>query len=304
MRDADDVPVAALLAGEAHGSARRRAHGRAGGRRDVDPVVVPAPARAEGRRDRAAHRVRDRRRAARLAATDGRRSLEARRLGGRGAAEPEVPGGAEPGAVAPDANVAVDLPVRRRSSWPACSTVCSTRSCTSRRDVRPADGRAAGGVLLEQRAPGGEPHDAVDLEAGGLLVAPHGGVGLRTEHAVGGDSSAFWTSATSSPSLPSWSGSPPSRISIARLAGDSAATAALTSPETCAAAIGAAGPATTAVASAADTCFLRLFSRRALRQELAPAPGPLESSGSTAQARPDPGGRASSMSPSVSGLRG
>src|SRR5215213_1960736 len=59
------------------------------------------------------------------------------------------------------------------------------------------------------------------------------------------------------------SGSPPSRISIARLAGDSAATAALTSPETWAAAIGAPGPATTAVASAADRCFLRLFSRRA-----------------------------------------
>ena len=65
------------------------------------------------------------------------------------------------------------------------------------------------------------------------------------------------------PGCPTRSGRPPSRISIALLAGDSAATAALTSPETWAAAMGAPGPATTAVASAADRCFLRLFSRRA-----------------------------------------
>ena len=71
------------------------------------------------------------------------------------------------------------------------------------------------------------------------------------------------TCATRSPWLPTRSGRPPSRISIALLAGDSAATAALTSPETWAAAMGAPGPTTTAVASAADTCFLRLFSRRA-----------------------------------------
>src|SRR5215210_2195620 len=51
---------------------------------------------------------------------------------------------------------------------------------------------------------------------------------------------------------------------MARFAGDSEATAALRSPPlTCAAARGVPGPATTAVASAADTCFLRLFSRRA-----------------------------------------
>ena len=75
--------------------------------------------------------------------------------------------------------------------------------------------------------------------------------------------SLVWTCATSSPWLPSCSGRPPSRISIALLAGDSAATAALMLPETCAAASGAPGPATTAVASAADRCFLRLYSRRA-----------------------------------------
>src|SRR5215210_8183374 len=76
--------------------------------------------------------------------------------------------------------------------------------------------------------------------------------------------SFVWTWATRSPWLPTRSGNPPSRISIALLAGDSAATAALTSPDTCAAARGAPGPATTAVASAADMCFLRLCSRRAL----------------------------------------
>ena len=75
--------------------------------------------------------------------------------------------------------------------------------------------------------------------------------------------SLVWTCATRSPWLPTRSGRPPSRISIALLAGDSAATAALTSPETWAAAMGAPGPATTAVASAADRCFLRLCSRRA-----------------------------------------
>jgi hypothetical protein len=54
-----------------------------------------------------------------------------------------------------------------------------------RRDVRAADGGTAGGVLLEQGAPGREADDSVHLEPGARLVRADRGVGLRAEHAVG-----------------------------------------------------------------------------------------------------------------------
>ncbi len=75
---------------------------------------------------------------------------------------------------------------------------------------------------------------------------------------------ARWTCATSSPLEPSWSGSPPSRTWMARLAGDSAATVAWTPLDICAAATDAPGPASMAEARAADTPRRRACSRRAL----------------------------------------
>ena len=72
-----------------------------------------------------------------------------------------------------------------------------------------------------------------------------------------GISSAFCTCATSGPWLPSSSGSPPSRISIARWDGVSAATVVLELAGHRAKAIGVPGPAIVAAATTAETPLRR-----------------------------------------------
>ncbi len=167
------------------------------------------------------------------------------------------------------------------------------------RDVRAADRGTARGVRLEQGAPRGEADDAVHLEAGGLLVAAHRGVGLRTEYAVGGhvelplhleDESALAADLQREAALANLD-----RPVRGRLGGDLSRSrcprpvrprtalpvprpSRWPGPPTCAScgcshAVPSAGERVAAVTA--------------------------RSSGSTAQARPDPGGRASSMSPSV-----
>ncbi len=149
------------------------------------------------------------------------------------------------------------------SSVPACCSVCSTCCVTcgetfdppSDAPLAPACSNSEDHVLGPTMPSTSRPAESWYLRTAASVCGPK----MPSEATP----SLVCTCATSSPWLPTRSGRPPSRISIALLAGDSAATAALTSPETWAAAMGAPGPTTTAVASAADTCFLRLFSRRA-----------------------------------------
>ena len=220
VRDADDVPVAALLAGEADASARRGPDGRAGGGRDVDPVVVAPPARTEGRalgsldgrrdRGRAAAPVAGYRRLPGLrggsldigaAAIGGLRVAISGRGGRAGGALVGFAAGALSGAglariglargAAAGARVAAV--VERVTAGIALRGQCLTRLDDAALDALldrfrdpVAAGRRRARALLEHRRPRGGTDDAVHLESGPGLVLAHCGVGLRAEHAVHG----------------------------------------------------------------------------------------------------------------------
>ena len=214
--DADDVSVAALLPGHAHRPARRSPDRRAGRRRQVHAVVVASAARPEGRALRPVHGRRDRRRAAARLLT-GDPGLNCGAGVDCGAAGGLRSGrGLRPPTPGPPASHRAGLdqplldpvahPLRHvRAAAPRTSRTACPRS-PARRCRRPPAWRGPG-----RRAP---PRRSA----------------ARTRR-PGSRPSAFWTSATSGPCDPTISGSPPSRTSIARWDGVSAATAVWRSPD-------------------------------------------------------------------------
>ena len=205
VRDADDVPVAALLAGEADVAAGGRADRGARRRGEIDAVVVAAPARPEGRGLGALHGRGDRGRATVADTGDAARRRRGRRLGGLR----RIRRGAGLAATRVTAVTGGRLARLRRRSGLAR---CAGRGVALRRprglnlllellprldepaleallDVGGHVVAAHGGaacLLLEEGSPCDRADHAVDLQAGACLVGAHGGVGLRSEHAVGG----------------------------------------------------------------------------------------------------------------------
>ena len=193
-------------------------------------------------------------------------------------------------------------PRRRRPPlrWPRppvpprsrCSSCCFT---SAGRSIRPWPRRSR--WPFEHRGPRDGTDDAVHLEA-----RRAGSCAPRRRSAVRRcrrrRRPACWTCATSSPWLPTRSGRPPSRISIALLAGDSAATAALErrlTPEP--PRRGAAGPRPPRWPAGRDV-LLAIVLAPPLRQQLPACTASARASGARAQAGPGPRRRSSSMSPS------